>query len=83
MYTEELLTPKDIDIKFHRLATPSMNSLFIPLSGLYNPIDNIESEKYVLNNKFKNFEITSNKCANIETLLTINNSVGRIFTNEQ
>jgi len=83
MYTEELLTPKDIDIKFHRLATPSMNSLFIPLSGLYNPIDNIESEKYVLNNKFKNFEITSNKCANIETLLTINNSFGRIFTNEQ
>ena len=83
MYTEELKLPKDIDIKFHRLATPTMNTSYIPFSGLYNPIDNIESEKYVLNNKFKNFDLTSNQCGNIETLLTINNSFGKIFANEQ
>ena len=83
MYTEELKLPKDIDIKFHRLTTPTMNTAYIPLSGLYNPVDNIESENYVLNNKFKNFDLTSNQCANIETLLSINNSFGKIFTNEQ
>ena len=83
MYAEELKIPKDIDIKFHRLNSPSFNTNYIPLSGLYNPIDNIESEKYVLNNKFKNFDLSSNQCTNIENLLGINNPFGKIFTNEQ
>ena len=83
MYTEDLKIPKDIDIKFHRLTSPSFNTNYIPLSGLYNPIDNIESEEYALNNKFKNFDLSSNQCANIEYLLGINNPFGKIFANEE
>ena len=83
MYPEELKLPKDIEIKFHRLTTPLMNTLYVPLSGVYNPIDNNESETYVLNNKFKNFDISSNHCANIENLFSINNTFGKIFVNEQ
>ena len=83
MYAEELKLPKDIDVKFHRLTSPSFNTNCIPLSGLYNPIDNIESEEYALFNKFKNFDLSSNQCANIENLLGINNPFGKIFTNEE
>ena len=83
MYTEELKIPKDIDVKFHRLTSPSFNTNYIPLSGLYNPIDNIESEEYALNNKFKNFDLSSSQCVNIENLLGINNPFGKIFTNEE
>ena len=83
MYAEELKIPRDIDIKFHRLTSPSFNTNYIPLSGLYNPIDNIESKKYELNNKFKNFDLSSNQCTNIENLLGINNPFGKIFTTEQ
>ena len=83
MYTEELKVPKDIEIKFHRLTPPLLNISNIPLNGLYNPIDNIESQEFSLNNKFKNFDISSNQCVNIENLLGINTSFGRIFTNEQ
>ena len=82
MYTEDLKIQKDIDVKIHRLNSPSFNTNYIPLSGLYNPIDNIESEEYALNNKFKNFDLSSNKCANIENLLGVNNPFGKIFTNE-
>ena len=83
MYAEELKIPKDIEVKFHRLTCPSFNTYYIPLSGLYNPIDNIESEEYALNNKFKNFDLSSNQCTNIENLLGINNPFGKIFTNEE
>ena len=83
MQTIELKIPKDIDIKFHRLTSPLFNTLNIPLSGLYNPIDNKESEIYSLNNKFRNFDISSNNCVNIENLLGINTQFGKILTNEK
>ena len=81
-YTEELKLPKDIDIKLIRLTPPLLDTINIPLNGLYNPIDNIESNKYSLNNKLKNFDMSSNKCVNIENLLGFNTAFGRVFTNE-
>ncbi len=83
MLAEELKLPKDIDLKFYRLTSPPLNYLNTPLSGLYNPIDNNESGNFDLNNKFKYFDISSNKCVNIENLLGINNAFGKIYTNEQ
>ena len=81
--SEELLKiPKDIEIKFHRLAYPLLNLFNLPLNGLYNPIDNIESECYSLYNKFKNFDISSQNCANIDNLFSINIKDGKIFTDE-
>ena len=81
-YAEELKVPKDIDIKLYRLTPPSLDTINIPLSGLYNPIDNIESSYYSLNNKLKNFDISSNKCVNIENLLGFNTVFGRTYKNE-
>ena len=83
MFSEELKVPKDIELKFHRLGTPNLNNLCLPLSGLYNPIDNEESSEYILKNKFRNFDLSPNNFLNIENLLTINNNFGRICINEQ
>ena len=83
MFSEELKVPKDIELKFHRLGTPNLNYLCLPLSGLYNPIDNEESSEYVLKNEFRNFDISPNNFINMENLLTINNNFGKICINEQ
>ena len=83
MLSDELKPPKDIEIKFYRLNSPSLNTTTIPLSGLYNPFDNNESEEYSLNNKLKNFDVSPNQIFNIENLLSINTNFGKIFPNEQ
>ena len=83
MHNEELKIPKDIEIKFHRLVPPLLNSNFLPLSGLYNPIDNEESPEYSLKYKYKNYELSPNNFVNISNLMTINNNFGKIFINEQ
>ena len=83
MHNDELKTPKDIEIKFHRLLLPSSNVLNTTLCGVYNPIDNIESPEFSLINKFKDFDIPSNKAPNIQNLFSINQSFGDIFINEQ
>jgi len=57
MNIQELDIPNDYNIMFYRLRTPTLNSLFLPLSGLYNPIDNIESNEFIINNKFKCFDM--------------------------
>ena len=82
MYAEELKPPKDIKIKFYRLNSPRFNELIIPLNGLYNPFDNIESEEYSLSKILKNFDISSNHCANIENLLGVNNQLGKLLVGE-
>ena len=82
MYNEELKPSKDIEIKFHRLIFPSLNLEYVPLNGLYNPIDNQLSYESALINKFKNFDISSENNVNIENLLSINNNFGKIFINE-
>ena len=83
MYTEELKFPKDLKIKFNRLNYPFLNTSIIPLNGLYNPFDNNEYEEYSLSNKFKNFDLSSNKCVDIENLLGINNQLGKIIVGEE
>ena len=83
MHNEELKIPKDIEIKFHRLVPPTLNSLCLPLSGLYNPIDNEESSEYSLKYKYKNYELSPNNFVNISNLMTINNNFGKIFKSEQ
>ena len=45
---EEFKIYKDIDINFIRLSKPVFNSIDVPLSGLYNSIDNIEYPNYPL-----------------------------------
>ena len=74
MQSEELKNPKYLEIKFYRLTTPLLNYSSLPLSGLYNPILNKESNAYQLNSKFKNFEIASPNFINIENLLRITNN---------
>lgn len=71
---EELKNPKFLEIKFYRLTSPLLNYSNIPLSGIYNPLDNEESKEYSLNNKFKNFDLGSTDFINIENLLSITNS---------
>ena len=83
MHNEDFKSPKDIEIKFHRLRYPLLNKEISPLSGFYNPIDNIESSYDALFNKFKNFDISSNKCTNLENLFTINDNFGRIYIGEE
>ena len=83
MHNEDFKSPKDIEIKFHRLRYPLLNKDISPLSGFYNPIDNIESSEYSLFNKFKNFDISSNKCTNLENLFSINDNFGRIYISEE
>jgi hypothetical protein len=83
MHNEELKISKDIEIKFHRLLPPTLNSLCLPLSGLYNPIDNEESSEYSLKYKYKNYELSPNNFVNISNLMTINNNFGKIFKSEQ
>ena len=82
MHSEELKLPKDIELKFHRLGPPSLNSLCLPLSGLYDPLDNEQSSEYSLKNQFKNYDLSPNNFVNIENLLTINNSFGKLLVNQ-
>ena len=74
MNIEELKNPKFLEIKFYRLTSPLLNYSNMPLSGIYNPLDNKESKEYSLNNKFKNFDLGSTDFINIENLLSITNS---------
>lgn len=84
MYTEELKLPKDIECKFLRLTFPSLNSLSLPLSGVYNNLDNtFESSEFPLKNKFKHFDLPSPECVNMENLFSISTSFGKIYTKEQ
>jgi hypothetical protein len=83
MQKQELQFQNDMLIRFIRLTAPVTNNSYIPLSGLYNPIDNNESNDYKLRNKFKNFDISSNQCVNIENLFSLNTSFGKLFINEQ
>ena len=83
MHNEELKPQKDIEIKFHRLVPPPLNSLCLPLSGLYNPLDNEESSEYPLKHKFKYYDLSPNNFVNISNLMTINNNFGKIFISEQ
>lgn len=83
MHYEDFKPPKDVEIKFHRLRYPLLNNEISPLSGFYNPIDNNESSEYSLFNKLKNFEISSNKCINLENLFSINDNFGRIYISEE
>ena len=82
MHNEEFKTPKHIEIKFQRLIFPPLNLDHIPLSGLYNPIDNIESPENALFNKFKYFNISSNKYPGIDNLFGVQNNFGKIFIGE-
>ena len=75
MKSEELEIQKLLEIKLHILNSPSFNYTNLPLSGLYNPILNIESKKCQLNSKFKNFEIDSPDFINIGNLLDINHKL--------
>ena len=83
MHNEDFKIPKDLEIKFHRLRYPLLNNEISPLSGFYNPIDNIESSEYTLFNKLINFDTSSNKCSNLENLFSINDNFGRIYISEE
>ena len=83
MYAQELKVIKDIEIRFFRLVPPSLNSLTLPLSGIYNDIDITETDTtHPLLNKFRNFDIASPGCVNIENLYSLTTSFGKIYANE-
>ena len=70
---------QDIDIKFFRLHPSIFNIINTPLNGLYNPLENKEEEPN-LENKFLNFDISP--LFNIDNLLILNPSFGRIYMNK-
>ena len=79
---EELKIYKDIEINFIRLSKPNFNSLDLPLSGLYNSIDNVEHPNYPLKNKFKNFCFSSPGQIGVDNLFQLKSSFGKILTEE-
>ena len=80
---QELKVMKDIEIKFIRLLPPLLNQTNLPLSGVYNDIDNIEEDQEnPLQNKFSNFEILPASNMSIDNLFSITPSFGRVFVNE-
>ena len=81
---QEFKPQKDIDIRFFRLLPPNLNISNIPLNGLYNNIDNIEEDtENILQNKFSNFDMTSQNSVNIENLFSLSNLFGRVFLKEK
>ena len=73
---------EDIDIKFTRLSKPILNNIDLPLSGLYNDINNQEFSNFPLKNKFKNFGLSSPDFMGTENLFLLNNSFGKLLTEE-
>ena len=80
--SEDLKPYKDIDIKFTKLSKPILNTIDLPLSGLYNDINNKEFSNFPLKNKFKNFGISSPDHIGLENIFKLNNSFGRLLTEE-
>jgi hypothetical protein len=79
----EFIPNKEIDIKFLRLLPPLLNPDSLPLSGMYNDIDNIEEDaENILQNKFFNFDILE-LFPNVQNLFTINQVFGRVFQKEK
>ena len=79
---EELKIYKDIDVNFITLTKPNFNSLDLPLSGLYNDIDNIEYPNYPLKNKIKNFTTPLGGGIGVENLFMLKNSFDKLLTEE-
>ena len=80
---EELKLYKDIDINFIRLSKPVFNSVDLPLSGLYNSLDNIEYPNYPLKNKFKNFTTPINGGLGLDNLFMLKTSFDKLLTDEK
>ena len=82
-YSQELKVIKDIEIKFFRLLPPLFNINHLPLSGIYNDIENNEEDQEnPLINKFSNFNISPLTCVNSENLFSLSPSFGRVYSNE-
>lgn len=79
---DELKLYNDIDINFIRLTKPLFNSSDLPLSGLYNSIDNIEYQNYPLKNKINNFIIPIGGEPGLENLFQLKNSFDKLLTDE-
>ena len=81
--SQELKVIKDIEIKFFRLLPPLLNQNNLPLSGLYNNLNNIEEDQdNPLQNKFLNFDIVLPSCISIDNLFSLSPSFGRVFAKE-
>ena len=82
-YSQELKVIKDIEIKFFRLLPPLLNTTNLPLSGIYNSIDNIEEDQEnLISNKFSKFDIASPSNVSIDNLFSLAPSFGRVFAKE-
>ena len=82
-YSQELKVIKDVEIKFFRLLPPLLNQNNLPLSGIYNNLENLEEDQEnPLQNKFSNFDISPTSCASINNLFCLSPSFGRVFAKE-
>ena len=82
-YSQELKVMKDIEIKFFRLLPPLFNINHLPLSGIYNDIENNEEDQESpLINKFSNFDLSPLTCVDSENLFSLSPSFGRVYSNE-
>ena len=79
---EELKLYQDIDINFTRLLKPKFNSLDLPLSGLYNDLNNNEYPNFPLKNKFNNFTSPFGGGIGLENLFLLKNYFGKLITEE-
>ena len=79
---EEFKVYKDIEIIFTRLSKPLLNTLDLPLSGLYTDINKSEYPNFPLKNKFKNFGISYPDYINTNNIFQLNSSLGGLLTGE-
>ena len=79
---EEFKILQDIEIKFTRLTKPLMNNLDLPLSGLYNDINNKEYQNFPLKNKFKNFGVSYPDYIGANNIFQLNSSFGKLLEGE-
>ena len=78
---QEFKYKEDLDIKFFRLHPTVPSSIPTPLSGVYHSLSSVEDNTQTLiNNKFTKFDIP--QTFNIDNMLVLNPSFGRIFVNE-
>ena len=81
---QEFKPGNDIEIKFMRLLPPTFNTSNLPLSGLYNDIDNIEQDAdNPLQNKFSKFSLSPSSFVNIDNMFSFSSYFGRVFHKEK
>lgn len=84
MKPKELTFDSFLETKILRFFNPKMNTSNIPLNGVYNAFENLETDQgFLLENKMKNFDIGSSKCVSVDNMFTLTTSFGKVLLNDR